>query len=414
MTFQDYIDEKSEQGSFHSEGSFTLDPSKAAGKFARNALPSDSHYLLKLVQVANQLEVESIDMMLRPTVKIVEFVVPEGEQPIKDVHQVGKALSTPMASTDPVMDNLISALLGSLSSSHRSTELRIRQGQREQRLRLDSSRRAHISSNEGQASAKAAAVIGLSVSHRSSWKFWQTPPKLKAAVSLIQEQCAYSASEITLNGVVLESPPVSVLNEHLREIGGSSFSAIDGSFRLGQKRVAASNILFDLAESRDSGFSLSRPKSLAYLTQSKVLNLWAPGTRKDNELRPDGQEAPAWMLQFVRDGQGIGLAECPERGLFKAVLVMNIHGPGNHDNLRLKIVRHGVTVLELLDRDLGLRFDSFRGCTLVIANDDLETDLTGLQVVQNEKFLQTILGYESLLLEGQEYFAQGESMMTFV
>ena len=68
MNFERFIRERFEAGTHDSEGQFTVDLRKASDKVAAFALPSDSHYLLKVVQVAHRLRTDEIrvDIVLPP------------------------------------------------------------------------------------------------------------------------------------------------------------------------------------------------------------------------------------------------------------------------------------------------------------------------------------------------------------
>ena len=50
MALEDYLINQASEGTLDSEGGFTLDLSRAADKLAKFALPSHSHYLLKIIQ----------------------------------------------------------------------------------------------------------------------------------------------------------------------------------------------------------------------------------------------------------------------------------------------------------------------------------------------------------------------------
>jgi hypothetical protein len=149
----------------------------------------------------------------------------------------------------------------------------------------------------------------------------------------------------------------------------------------------------------------------AYTEVEGPCQIWTPALKSENSQRPDGEEATAWMVQFMRGNQLLGRDQVHD-DRFRAVLALNIHGPGSSEPLRLQLVRRGVTVFAgdatALDADLS----DFAGCSLLLACEDLDTDLTGLEVVQNQKLLDQILQIKSMMDKGHLMFQQGADVMT--
>ena len=79
--------------------------------------------------------------------------------------------------------------------------------------------------------------------------------------------------------------------------------------------------------------------------------------------------------------------------------------------LRIKIVRAGVTVLEQSMEREDDRFKAFSGCILLFHDEELETDLTGFQIIQNDAFLEKIDSFQPLLLKARSYFDKGKTMI---
>ena len=251
------------------------------------------------------------------------------------------------------------------------------------------------------------------LTHSSGWQFWRNSRRRAESASILQHHCEFSAARINIDGRDIATPTSSSLNEHLREVGQARFNFVTGAFENTRSKVAASNIVFELAEPCKPALSLLRPSLSAYSVKQGDLNLWTQGTRFGNTLRPDGESSSAWMLQFVRGGKNVSIRRTRKRDRYRAVLTMNLIGAGNTEPLRLKIVRHGVLIYDSPAWVADQRLEAFRGCTLLLADDQLQTDLSGLQLVRNEHFLNVVLRERRLLELGEEYFVRAEELVNF-
>jgi hypothetical protein len=180
--------------------------------------------------------------------------------------------------------------------------------------------------------------------------------------------------------------------------------------------AAASNLLFLLTEEDQPGVKLAIPP-LAAFRDKEGLIIWAQGSGArasltGSGLKPDGVEVCTWMLQYVRRARDLSLTEVPKDPMFRAVMALNIHGPGNSEGLRVTVVRHGIAVLETTEsvQDHGL--EDLVGCSLLFADEELDTDLGGLSVVRNEKYYERLRGFAPLAERGHRYFQQASNFLS--
>jgi hypothetical protein len=412
MSLIDFIQDKTSQGSHDSEGSFTLDLSKATEKLAKSALPSEFHYLLKMVQVANRLNAAQIDLRIYRASTTFSFQVRNYTGPLGDPDAVARSLADPLNCDDPATRDLVSALLGTFHPTSLQIHWSIRSAKLWKGLNINHKREVRLWQRDGY--QIEGLEFSLELTHKNSWKFWESASRRAETASIVRQHCTFSAGRILIDGQELKPPPSSDLNEHVRELGGGSFNAMTGGFQIGQIRVPASNISFDLAQDGEPAVAVLRPSHSSYVVRQDWLNLWAQGTRSSNTLRPDGLSSSAWMLHFRKGKKNVSMRVARKRDRYRAVLVMNIHGAGNSEGLRLKIVRHGVLLLDGQVPSTDSTFEAFRGCVLLMADDTMETDLTGLQLVKNQHYIERILAFEELLKSGLEYFTKAESLVTFV
>lgn len=413
MSVQDFIKDKSARGTHVSQGRFTLDLSKAADKLSASALPSEHHYLLKMVQLANRLQTEKIELRIGRAETEFTFQVSQCSSPVCQPEFVAASMANPLQSKDSSVQDLVSALLGTFHPHNKRVTWYLKDGLSLRILTINEKRDVELWNTELKEAVDGIQFC-LEIQHRNSWKFWQSASRRANTASIVRQHCAFSAARIFIDNRELETPISASLNDHVREIGGGQFNAIVGAFETTQTRVPASSISFDLAQEGEPALSVLRPSLSSYVVRQDCMNLWAQGTKSNNTLRPDGQSSSAWMLHFRQDGKDISLRLVRKRDRYRAILVMNIHGAGNTEPLRLKIVRHGVLVLDSQAPTTDTRLDQFQGCVLVLADDRIETDLSGLQLVQNEQFVDRITECVSLLEAGLDYFTRGESLMTFV
>ncbi|MFA5506207.1 MAG: hypothetical protein WC314_12700 [Vulcanimicrobiota bacterium] len=408
MELERFLEEQASEGNLESAGlQFSLDLSKAADKLAAFALPSTSHYLLKFVQVAHHLRADVINVKIERYRTVVRFRAPRGGS-LTDSESIHRAFADPLAIKDPIMADLVSGLIGTVSGENLETLWSYSQGHKGRRVYIDRKRQFSIKDfvlsrplDEGD----YPFAYTLSVLHPRTWKFWQGARRRAAAAKVLEEHCRYSGVRIVVDAKELESHPSSELNIHLRTTQWTE--------NVGYVHTchAADNIVYQLAANHEVPCSILRPSLSAYVVRAHHVNLWVSSIRANNSLKPDGNSSAAWMLQFLNGEQNVSMRYVPKRVLLRTCLCLNLQGEAAEHPLRIKIVRAGVTVLEQAMDEHAEEFKAFQGCVLLFAEEELETDLTGFQVIQNQAFFAKIRSYQPLLEKARRYYENGQKLI---
>ena len=408
MGLDQYLQEQASGGSLEAEGKqFTLDLSRAADKLAAFALPSSSHYLLKIVQVAHHLRAETVKIKIERYRTVVRFRAPKGGN-ITDSESIYRAFADPLAVKDPVMIDFISGLIGTITDQNLETLWSYSEGHKGRRVFINRKRRFSIEDfilSQPLDKDDHPYAFTLSILHPRSWKFWQGARRRADAARVLENNCRYSGVKLFIDARELELHPSSELNSHLRVT-----RLIDQGYHH-YAYHPADNILYDMAGPDEMRCGILRPSLSAYVVRADHMNLWVSAIRVNNTLKPDGNSSAAWMLQFMEEGENVSMRFAPKRVPLRACLCMNLLGEAAHKPLRIKIVRAGVTVLEQAMDNEAERYKHFAGCILLFNDEQLETDLTGFQVIQNEAFLRKIDSYQPLVVKARKYFDVGKTMI---
>lgn len=406
MNFERFIGERFSGGTHDSEGQFTVDLRKASDKVAAFALPSDSHYLLKVVQVAHRLRAAEIKIHIGRFRTTLEFH-PHGEQGFK-VDRLYTAIADPLGAEDPLLVDLVAALYGTLKLDLQQTTWEHYLGDQGQRLTINKDRQVNCERFETELPDEPdRARFVFSVTHAHPWKFWRGARHRAESAAVLRAYCRYSAAKLVVDGAELAAAPTSEINSHVKS---PVFRPGDYTADLSYSEPL-SNILFQLADEDEPALGMTRPSLSAFLVRRSVMNVWAQGMRVNNTLRPDGQSSAAWMLQFRRDGENISMRWARKRDRYSAVLGLNVKNAGCQEPPRFTIVRSGVTLIERSIRDPELD-QAFRGCHLLLADETLTTDLSGFQYVEDESFRERLLSYAPLVEEARQYYQIGREMMS--
>lgn len=409
MSLEQFLEGQAAEGSFEGDGTFTLDLSKAADKLAAFALPSHSHYLLKLVQVAHHLGAESLEVCIEPFRTVLRFHAPQGGA-ITDSEAVYQAFCDPLEIREPVMKDLVSGLLGTITEQNLETLWSSSHGQSGRRVFINRQRRFSIEDfvlSRPRDPDLPPYSYTLSVLHPRSWKFWLGARRRAEAQRVVEENCRHSGVRISIDRREAEVNTTSELNEHLKQSRRDEFRGY-----LVIERLAALNVLYELAPENGQRLSVLRPSLSAYVVRGEFYNVWAQGTRVYNSLEPDGESSAAWILQFQSPEGSISMRHVPKRVECRSVLLINRHNRGQDAPLRVKVVRSGIQVLDkVMDKD-DKRFIGLKGCVLLFCGHELETDLTGLQVVENDAFVEKVLEHARLLPEALDFAKQAEKLLT--
>lgn len=409
---QDFLAQQARKGRYHSEGRFSLDPVKAMKRLSSGSWLSPYHYLLKFVQLANRYRAESIEIeVARTHTTIFLSLDPELATGISP-RSAYELLRGETSVQGRESHELLSGLLGCLQASSTGFCWQDWNGERSSQLKVVDKQNVGLSSSNEAGSSRRG--LSLTVNHKREWNLLKIPKRILDCENLLLENCLYSPVKIVFNDHLLCPPTTAALNAHLTDFGGSRFNPGTGVFEQSPLPVAASCILYDLAVGSGPSLAILNPPFTEYRTVHDRLNVWVRALSPTNTLRPNGRSVPAWMLQYRRKGENIGLQGRPERELCRAVLAMNLHAAGNLEPLRLFVVRHGVLISKGEPLEQEFEIDAFRGCTLVWADEELNTDLSGLALRRDEALKTRLQQAADLLAAGEEYFEKCAKFLTLV
>lgn len=407
MDLENYLDQKTSEGELLGDGSFTLDLARAAEKLTAFALPSDYHYLLKLIQVAQQLDAEQVDIKLEKFRTVLRFHCSEGG-PLMNTEIVYRAFCAPLEVKDPILSDFVSGLLGTMNKQITETLWSYSSGHTGQRVFIDRERRFSIENftlSKPRDPSLPPISFTLSVLHKKSWKFWQGARRRATTLRTLEENCRFCGIQVLVDNRETSAASVIDLNSHL------TIHRVEQGY-LSSFHLAAHNIAFRLAPDDRHRFEIIRSSQSSYVVRENHLNVWASGTRASNQLEPDGVSSAAWMLQFQSDTGPVSMRNIPKSVPCGAVLVVNHHTRGADTPLRLLVVRNGLLVLDKQYTESDSTYEALKGCVLVMTGHELETDLTGLQVIENENFEKAVLSHLQLLRQALDYSKRAGSLLT--
>ena len=403
MSFEHFIEGEQELGTLESQGQFTLDLSKATAKLSEHALPTEYHYLLKLIQLANRLRAPEVFVIIERSRTTLSFQALQKDNSVLSVTHVLQALKDPLADCSHETSDLVSCLLGTFHDDNREIRWKAQQGESEGTIFIDSER--NVTSSYSQAEHEVTTACELTIFHKSTWKFWLGAQRRAETSSILVNNCRFSKTRIFIDKLELETGYASVLNSRLNKAdtrAGSADRALD----------AAWNMLFDLAGPEEHALALRRPSMSNYIVRRDVVNLWAQGARYKNGLWPIGELNSSWVTQFLRDGKEVSMRLSRKRDFYKSVLALNkleqkIEIPGH-----AIVLRQGVIIHDAQFSTKQVELHEFSGCTLMWSDDELETDLTGFQLVQNEDFINRVLRFKGSLTRAREFFEKAKDLIS--
>lgn len=411
MSVERYIESQKKQGDLDSAGHFTVDLKAAAFKMSRYRLPSENHLLLKLVQLAVLMGAAEVDIRVGMRETTLSFLGPGKQLP--NFQDSVHALSDPLSAGDGVGEFVSSLLLCLVSSRSRDFVWRVFQAETSQTLSLDATGQVVF---HGRALPEGEARHEIKLGYRVGWRLWEGAKRRTEALGLLKDSTRFCGLRITANQRKYELSQVAVLNDHVSEFGGSQFNAATGVMQNTRGPAVASSVLFSLCSDQRSGVRLKTPPRAAYRNKRGFV-VWDQGSGpraalSGAGLKPDGTEVPAWMLHFVQGDRDCELSEVEDAPLCRAIIILNIHGPGNNEGPRVTVVRHGVTVLETTETVDG--FEDLMGCSLLFVDEELDTDISGLRIVKNEVYYRKLRGFAGLVERGHRYYQQASELLTIV
>lgn len=409
---QNFLLEQSRKGRYHSEGRFSLDFPQALQRLSADSWLTDHHYLLKFVQLANHQGADSLEIEVARTHTTVFLSLDPQSATSLGPHAVYRLLSEESELYGEESRHLLAGLLGSMRSRHSGFRWELWDTDHSSRLSVGQNREVGLSTSNVSNSQKRG--FSFTAEHERLWNPLKVQRRISESESVLTDSCLHSSVSIVFNGHELCPPAASELNAHLTDFGGSRFNPSSGVFEPTPLPVAASSILFELATEQRSALAVLRPPLDEYRTVRGNLNVWARALSPNNTLRPNGRGVPAWMLQYRQAGRNLSAQERPERELCKSVLTMNLHAAGNLEPMRLFVVRHGVLISHAEPLSSDFEVDAYRGCTLLTADDHLNTDISGLSLRRDEALKEYLHRCLELLQAGEEYFEECAKYVHFV
>ncbi len=404
MNVDDFLAEQIGEGRFDSRGAFTLDLANAAERLTRFKLPSSSHYLLKMLQLADRLGATQVDITMERFRTVLHFRAPRGES-VTDIDAIYQAFSDPLKVEQPKMRDLVSALFGCLGETTLEVLWSASFGHRGRRVKI----RDHQFTAETYELSRLLEpgqqpyAFTLSILHPKNWKFWETPRRFVEARQLLTQACALSPIKIFVDRREVFRYDSNLFVTHRRREGSTS-----GTVTLKPYHIAS----YHLASRTAGSFAITRPALANYLVRDQHFNVWGAGNRVTNTLTPDGTSSPAWIIQFQLDGSNISMRSTEKRVHCRALIAYDELEASNKGPFRLTIVRRGVILMSENVPNWAQKCPEWHGCHLMIANDTLPTDLTGFQVIQDTEFKTLLESHIPLLENAKEFFAQGRHLVS--
>ena len=399
VSLEAFLEEKRSQGGLDSKGRFTLDFGRASKLLSALSQTDDYHCFLKLVQIAHRLGAERCRFRVGVGQVSCSFEC-EPQEELEDLADLLRGVTSHEVTLSPLLQDVRTALLGGTRLGplvHWERE----SGRSSHILEIASSGRVRVRTEPSQNSHSGTALWTYTVKLSSRWRVWQLGSRIERLKKLLGEKCLFSAATLTVNGDEIPRADLFIVNSHLREFHSTQFNAAIGAMQNLKSKVAASCIVLRRSS---QGFGLTSPDQTLY-TKRQDVYLWAQGLRNDNSYRPDTSEAPAWMFLLEPND-----APSPQGPIVcDAVVALNIHGPGNQDRLRVKVVRRGVLLMEA--QIVVDSFQAFRGCSVILDDDELATDLSGLKLVESEELLTRLSALKELVDKGHERFELGERQL---
>ena len=413
MSLDRFLRGQEQSGDLDSSGEFTIDLQAAAYKLSRYRLPSENHHLVRLLQLALQLGAERVEMQVTMVSFTVSFTSSRSasDELHANLGQISAARSSPVKGESFSLPRWIAGL--SFGVLELDWEMTVDGVQRVFRLKSGGPLE---STGPALPGGEMHHVIRLVHSSSWAWRLWEVSRRRKKAQDLLLESTGITDRVVLLNGRSLVEPSnVIVLNDHVKDFGGSEFNAATGVMQNRRSPVATSNLLFQLASDEQSAVRVAPLPLVAYRVK-KGFTVWDREASfragfGDYDERPDGVEVPSWVLQFVFDRENLTPGELPEGPRYRTIIAQNILGPGNSEGVRVTVVRHGVTILSTQEEPGTPGLEDLAGCSILFADEELDTDLSELVVVKNEKYYDRLRAFIPLVESGHRYFQEAVKLI---
>lgn len=401
--FQQYLESQRAEGNYESEGAFTVDFAEAAERLSTFRLPSENHYLLKIIQLASRLGAETVGVKLESFRASVHFRAPVATG-VNNLEVITRGFLAPLEVKDPSLSDLVAALWGSLGDTTLEVAWSISEGYQGRRIFIkDFKFRAEDFQierplKEGQ----HRCAFTLSVLRRKTWRFWLGSRRNAEAYKLLLHECALSRVKVKVDSRPLERAPGSYFARHRQQSVAIGMPTIGEPYHTALYEIVEGNV----------GFEIGRPSLSRYLVRDRYYNVWASGTRVRNVLRPDGISSPAWMLQFRFEGKDQAMRTVSKQVRCRLLLAYDEDLAKTQVPLRLTIVRHSVLMQRAAPQDPVYDPKPWFGCHLILDDDTLGTDLTGFQVIEDERLARLLETLAPKVELAKSFLERGRALMT--
>jgi hypothetical protein len=400
--FQQFLTAQSAVGSYDSEGAFTVDFAEAADRLSTFRLPSESHFLLKMVQLASRLEAETVRVKLESFRTSVHFRASQA-QGVNDIEAITRGFLAPLEVRQPALADLIAALWGCLGESTQELAWSYSEGYRGRRVFIKDFK-FRVEDFQIQiplADGELPCAFTLSVLRRKTWRFWVHSRRNAEAYRLLWERCLLSRVRVLVDGRPLDRADAAYFASH---------RPIKGEFGETFANRPFHTALFQLAKENE-GFELARPGLSRYLVRDHHFNVWTSGTRVNNSLKPDGFSSPSWMLQFRDNGVNLSMRSVAKRVRCSFVLAYDEVAAAEEAGFRLTFVRQSVLLERQDHQEPSFDIKPWHGCHLILDNDTLSTDLTGFQIIEDERLAELLKTLEPQVEIAKSFLAQGRNLL---
>lgn len=400
--FQEYLESQKAEGNYESEGAFTVDFAEAAERLTTFRLPSESHYLLKMVQLASRLGAESVSVKLESFRTSVHFRAPVATG-VNNIEAITRAFLAPLAVQDPVLADLVAALWGSLGDSTLEVAWSISEGYQGRRIFIkDFKFRAEDFVIERPLTeGDQRCAFTLSVIRRKTWRFWLNSRRNAGAYTLLLQECALSRVKVSVDSRPLEKCPSGFFAKHRQQASAIGMPTVGEPYH---------TVLYELIEG-NTGFDITRPSLSRYLVRDRYYNVWASGTRVRNELRPDGISSPSWMLQFRAEGKDLGMRSVTKQLRCRLLIAYDENQATEKVPLRLTIVRQSVLMQRAAVQEPVYDPEPWWGCHLILDDDTLGTDLTGFQAIEDERLARLLASLAPRVEQAKAFLEKGRQLV---
>ena len=400
--FQEFLAAQSAEGNYDSEGVFTVDFAEAAERLATFRLPSQSHYLLKVVQLASRLGAGALRVKLESFRTSVHFRAPRA-QGVNNTEAITRAFLAPLEVKEPGLSDLVAALWGCLGEETQEVAWSFSEGYQGRRVFIKDLkfRFEDFQIEVPLPPGELPCAFTLSVLRRKTWRFWVNSRRNAEAYRLLLESCPLSRVNLFVDGRALERADGSYFAAH--RVVRNPY----GNLPVSQPYHTA---LYEMTNDND-GFEIARPSLSQYVVREHFFNLWGSGTRAYNRLSPDGISSPAWMLQFRQGEKNLSMRGVTKYLRCSLVLAYDQQSAAEKGGFRLTFVRQSVLLERQASQEPNFDVTPWHGCHLILDDDSLGTDLTGFQVIEDERLTELLKRLVPKVELAKAFLAEGRKLV---